>query len=175
MSSRGPASLSWLCMATARTVWFSFYLGCHRSIVSLPSLNVYPLTQTIALLWGLDLSGRSSPIKNTVFSPSSFILLSFAGFYILFSMVRYSCLLSAVALHALLCLKVYSWCIRGERCTPRSPTSPPSCSLLGLDILMLTFSCYLLEYFPTILLQVNIAILNENVENTTIFIDIFKL
>ena len=24
------------------------------------------------------------------------------------------------------------------------------CSLLGLDILMLTFSCYLLEYFPTI-------------------------
>ena len=119
--------------------------------------------------------GRSSPINNPAFPPSSFILLSFAGFYILFSMVRSSYPLSAGVLHALLCLKVCSWCIYGEKCTPRPPTSPPSCSLLGLDILMLTFSCYLLEYLPTILLQVNITILNENIETTTRFIDIFKL
>ena len=26
------------------------------------------------------------------------------------------------------CLKVYSWCIRGERCTPCPPMSPPSCT-----------------------------------------------
>ena len=52
--SRGPASLSGVCMAAARTVWFSFHLGCHRSAVSLSALNVSPLTQTIALMWGSD-------------------------------------------------------------------------------------------------------------------------
>ena len=52
--SRGPASLSGVCMAAARTVWFSFHLGCHRSAVSLSALNVSPLTQTIAPLWGSD-------------------------------------------------------------------------------------------------------------------------
>ena len=29
---------------------------------------------------------------------------------------------------ALLCLKLYSWCIRGERCIPRPPATLPSCS-----------------------------------------------
>ena len=43
--------------------------------------------------------------------------------------VRYSCLPSAGVLHALLCLKVYSWCIHGERCAPHPPTPLPSCSL----------------------------------------------
>ena len=46
-----------------------------------------------------------------------------------FPLVRYSCPLSAGILHALLCLKVYSWCIHGERCAPCPPTPPPSCSL----------------------------------------------
>ena len=52
--SRGPASLSRVCMAVASTVWFSFRLGCNRSAVSLSALNVSPLTQTIALMWGLE-------------------------------------------------------------------------------------------------------------------------
>ena len=43
-----------------------------------------------------------------------------------FPLVRYSCLLSADILHALLCLKVYSWCISGERCTPGPPIPLPS-------------------------------------------------
>ena len=43
-----------VCMAAARTVWFSFHLDCHRSAVSLSALNVSPLTQTIAQMWGLD-------------------------------------------------------------------------------------------------------------------------
>ena len=38
----------------ARTVWFSFHLGCHRSAVSLSALNVSPLTQTVAPVWGSD-------------------------------------------------------------------------------------------------------------------------
>ena len=45
-----------------------------------------------------------------------------------FSLVRSCCPLSAGVLHALLCLKVYSWCIHGERCTPCPPTLLPSCS-----------------------------------------------
>ena len=52
--SRGSMSLSRVCMAAARTVWFSFHLGCHRSAVSLPALNVSPLAQTVAPLWGSD-------------------------------------------------------------------------------------------------------------------------
>ena len=58
--SRGPASLSRVCMAAARTVWFSFHLGCHRSAISLSVLNVSPLTQTVAPMWGSD-PGFSSP------------------------------------------------------------------------------------------------------------------
>ena len=52
--SRGPASLSMVHMAVARTVWFSFYLGYHRPVVSLSALNVSLLTHTIAPMWGLD-------------------------------------------------------------------------------------------------------------------------
>ena len=46
--SGGPESLSGVCMAVTRTVWFSFHLGCYRSAVSLSALNVSPLTQTVA-------------------------------------------------------------------------------------------------------------------------------
>ena len=73
--------------------------------------------------------GKSSPTNTPVFSPTSFFLLSFACSIYSFPLLRYSCLLSAGVLHALLCLKAYPWCIRGERCTPRPPTPPPSCSL----------------------------------------------
>ena len=52
--SRGPASLSWVCIAEARIILFSSHLGCHRSDVSLSALNVSPVTQTVAPLWGSD-------------------------------------------------------------------------------------------------------------------------
>ena len=123
--SRRPVFLSEVCMAAARTVWFSFHLGCHRSAVSLSALNVSPLTRTTVPLWGLDpsllqfpLPPRAGPVLLTLlFSPlvpSSYRVLH--GSIYSFPLVRYSCLLSAGVLHALLCLKVYSWCIRGERC-----------------------------------------------------------
>ena len=90
--SRGPVSLSRVCMAAGRTVRFSFHLGCHRSAVSLSALNGSPLTQTIAPLWGWTpasvpppAEGRSSPTNTPVFPPRSFILPSFAWFYIFFS------------------------------------------------------------------------------------------
>ena len=90
--SRWPAFLSGVYMAVARTVWFSFHLGCHRSSVSLSALSVSPLTQTISQCGDQTpasvpppAEGRSSPTKTPVFPPSSFILLSFAWIYIFFS------------------------------------------------------------------------------------------
>ena len=44
-----------------------------------------------------------------------------------FPLVRYFCLLSDGVLPTLLCLKVYSRYIHGERYTPHPPTPPPSC------------------------------------------------
>ena len=73
--------------------------------------------------------GRCSPTNTPVFLPISFILWSFVSLYIFFSIGQVdSCPLSAGVLHTLLCLKVYSWCICGERCTSHPPTPPPSCS-----------------------------------------------
>ena len=90
--SREPASLTGVCMAAARTVWFSIHLGCHRSAVSLSALNVFPLTQTIARMWGLDPcfsssthQGQVHPRNIPVFPPSSFVLPSFTWFCIFFS------------------------------------------------------------------------------------------
>ena len=134
--SRGPASLSRVCMPVARTVWFPFHLGCHSSAVWLSALNVSPLTQTIAPMWGLTpasvpppAKGRSSPTNTPVFPlvPSSYRVL--CGSIYSFPLVRYSCLFSAGVLHSHLCLKVYSWCIGGKRCTPCPPTPLPSCSI----------------------------------------------
>ena len=124
-----------VCMAAARTVWFSFHLGCHRSAVSLSALHVSPLTQQVAPVWGSDPcfssptpEGRSSPTHTSVFPlvPSSYWVLR--GSIYSFLLVRYSCPFSAGVLHALLCLKVYSWCIHGERCIPHPPTPLPSSS-----------------------------------------------
>ena len=56
-----------------------------------------------------------------------------------FSLVMYSCPLSAGVLHTLQCLKVYSWCIHGERGTPRPPTPPPSCSPHSKNSYLLVF------------------------------------
>ena len=69
--SREPTSLSGVCMAAARTVLFSFHLGCHRSAVSLSVLNVSPLTQTSTPMWGSD-TGFSSPTCRGFFVFSCF-------------------------------------------------------------------------------------------------------
>ena len=60
------------------------------------------------------------------------LILSLAWVSVFFSACRvHSCPLSAGVLHALLCLKVYSWCICGERCTPHPATPLPPFSLSG--------------------------------------------
>ena len=78
---------SGVCMAAARAVRFSFHLSCHRSTVSLSALNVSPLSQTIAPLWGTvppPTKGRSNLTNTLVFPPTSFILRSFVLFYVFF-------------------------------------------------------------------------------------------
>ena len=70
--------------------------------------------------------------------PSSYRV--FRGSLCSFPLVRYSCLLSAGVPHALLCLKVYNWCIRGERCTPYSPTPPPSSYVLDFAFIVFVFN-----------------------------------
>ena len=78
---------------------------------------------------------RAGPVLLTLLFfplvPSSYRVLR--GSIYSFLLVRYSYPLSghesACVLHALLCLKVYSWCICGKRCTPHPPTPLPSCSL----------------------------------------------
>ena len=74
---------------------------------------------------------RAGPVAVTLLSfplvPSFHRVL--CGSIRYFPLVRYSFLLSASVLHALLCLKVYSWCIHGERCTPHPPIPLTSCSL----------------------------------------------
>ena len=75
--SRRPIFLSGVRMAAARSVSFSFHLGCHSSAVSLSALNVSPpLTQTIAPMWGSDPSfssptcqGQVQSYKHSCFSP----------------------------------------------------------------------------------------------------------
>ena len=72
--------------------------------------------------------GRSSPTNAPVFPLVPLSYRVSGGSIYSFLLIRYSCPLSAGVLHAVLCLKVYSWHIRGERCTPCPPTPPPSCS-----------------------------------------------
>ena len=114
--SRGSTSLSGVCMGAARTVWFSVHLGCRRSVVSLSALNVSPLTQIIAPVWGSDpcfcsplTKGRSSPTNTPVFPPSSFILPSFAWFYIFFSTGQ----VFPVCCQLVVCMHFWVW-----RCIP---------------------------------------------------------
>jgi len=73
--------------------------------------------------------GRSSPTNTPVFPPSSFILLSFAWFYIFFSTGQV--LLSALSwcsVRTSVSEVMSSWCIHGERCTQCPPSPLPSSS-----------------------------------------------
>ena len=87
----------------------------------------------------LRTEGRSSPTDSRLPPPPtvpSFYQVLCGSIYC-FLLVRKHCPLSDGVLHAL--LKVYSWCIQGERCNPCPPTLPPSCSLLNRYLLYLVF------------------------------------
>ena len=135
--SRGPVSLSGIHVAAARTVWFSFHLGSFKSSFFTLSLKCFSFDSDSCLDVGIGPllrflhPLRACPVLVTLlFYPlvplSCWVL---HGSIYSFQLVSDSCLLSAGVPHALLCRKVYSWCIHGERCTPHPSTPPPSCSL----------------------------------------------
>ena len=103
---------------------FTLRLTCFSSDSdNCPSVGIWPLLQFPHPL-------RAGPVLLTLLFfplvPSSYRVL--CGSIYSFPLVKYSCPLSAGVLHSLLYLKVYSWYICGERCTPRPPTAPQSCS-----------------------------------------------
>ena len=144
--SWGPAFLSRVCMTAAGTVWFSFCLGGHRSAVS-PSLKCDSDSCPnvgIGLLLQFSHQLRAGPVLPRLlffpFVPSSYGVL--CGSYILFhwSGTPFD---SDDVLHALLCLKVYSWYIYEKGYTPHLPTPSPSCSLIWAIFKSCPVSIYL--------------------------------
>ena len=93
----------------------------------------------MGLLFQFPHPPRAGPVLLILlFSPpSSFVLPSFAWFYIFFSIGQV--LLSIFSWYCawLLCLKVYLWCTHGGRCIPHLLSPPPFCSLPAWRI----FSC----------------------------------
>ena len=133
--SRGLASLSGMCVAVARID--SLHSDSHRSAVSLSSsLNASPLSQMFPSHAALFLLQFPNPRCGPSSSHSSCFSLLPLSYWVLhgsiypFLVVRFS----AGVPQDLLCLEVYSWRIRGERCTPRAPTLPPSwISVYGIE------------------------------------------
>ena len=128
----GKACLILIPFRLPHVSFFTVSLKCFSSDSdSCPDMSIRPLLQFPHLL-------SAGPVLLTLLFPplvpSSYWVLR--GSICSFPLVRYSCLLSAGVLHALSCLKVYSWCICGERCTPRPPTPPPSCSLSSLFFIL---------------------------------------
>ena len=114
-----------------------FCLKCFSSDSdNCPDVRIRPLLQFPHPL-------RAGPILLTVLFlplfPLSYQVLYGSIYY--FPLVRYSCPLSAGVQYALLCLKVYSWCIRGEIGTSHPPTLPScSCNLcFDLQLIILLF------------------------------------
>ena len=91
--------------------------------------------------------GRSSPTNTPIFLPvpSSYRVLC-GSIHIYFPLVRSSCPLSAGVLYALLCLKVYFWCICEEICTPHPPFLLPSSSP-RFSLFIATILAWRVHYF----------------------------
>ena len=109
---------------------FTLSLKCFSSDSdNCPDMGIGPLLQFPYL-------PTAHPVLRTLLFfplvPSSHLVLH--GSIYSFPLVRYSCLLSAGVLRAFLCLKVYFWCIHGERCTPHPPTPLISCSLHVINL-----------------------------------------
>ena len=119
---------------------FTLSLKCLSSNPdSCPNMGIRPLLQFPHPL-------RAGPVLLTLLFfplvPSSSRVLR--GSIYSFPLVRYSCPLSA-GLLALLCLKVCSCFIHGERCTPCPPIPLPSCSpLSGYSFTFAYLFCMLL-------------------------------
>ena len=140
---RGHISLSGVCTAAATTLWFSFYLGFHRSVVSLSALNVYSMIQIIDPMWDWTpaslpspTQGRSSPTNTPVFffffpqffHPTEFCMVLYILFHLSGAPVYFP-----VMFWLLFCVWRCMPDVSMERCTPHPPIAPPSCSLVSRE------------------------------------------
>ena len=105
----------------------------------LTASNASLLSQTIDPGAGLSPLGKvqSCSFFSFLFLPFSYQVLH-KSIYSL-PVVRDSCQLSAGALQDLLHLKMYSWFIHGERCTPHPHTPLPSCQPPQWETLLLHY------------------------------------
>ena len=122
MYGRGKDYLILIPFRLPQTSCFTLSLKCFSSDSNnCPNVEIGPLLQFPHPL-------RAGPVPLTLpFSPlipSSYWVFCESIFS--FLLVRYSDMLSVGVLHALVCLKVHSWCIRGERCIQRPTTLPAS-------------------------------------------------
>ena len=125
--------------------YFPLNLKCFSSDPdNCPNVEIRPLLQ-------FPHPPRAGPVLLTLLFfplfPLSYQVLHDSIFF--FPVIRYSCPLSTAVLHALLCLKVYSWCIYGERCIPHPPTPLPFCSHQEICTLI----CFFLPCFRWSLCQ----------------------
>ena len=123
---------------------FPLSLRCFSSDSdNCPTVGIGPLLQ-FPHPW------RAGPVLLTLL----FIPLASSPYWVLhgstysFPLVRNTCPRSAGVLHAVLCLKVYSQCICGERSTPHPATPPPSCSSKLLYIYIYIYKCVLVSELP---------------------------
>jgi len=129
--SRGLVSLSWVCMAVARIVCVILILfrlspiscftlqqpQCFTSVA-----NIGPPMQ-LCSCFSFPTQGTDPVLLTLLF----LALLHFSCWVLPDSIYSFPVVWFSVGvLQDLLCLEVYSWCIRGEWCTPRAPTLPPS-------------------------------------------------
>ena len=136
MCGCGKACLILIPFRLPQVSCFTLNLKCFSSDSdNCPDVGIGPLLQFPHLprAWTVLLTLLFFPLV-----PSSYWVLR--GSIYSFPLVRYSCLLSAVVLQALLCLKVYNWCIHGDRCTPHSPTPPPSSYVLDFAFIAFVFN-----------------------------------
>ena len=108
----------------SQTSCFTVSLKCFSSVPNnCHDVGIGPLLQFPQPL-------RAGPVVLTLLAspllPSSYHVL--CGSIYSFLVIRYSCLLSANVLHALLCFKVYSWCISGDKYISHPPAPLPSFS-----------------------------------------------
>ena len=107
---------------------FTLSLKCFSSDSdNCPDVGIGPLLQFPHLL-------RADVVLEILlfFPPSSFTQPSFAWHLIFFPWSG-TPVCSQLLLPAVLCLKVCSWCIHGERCPPHPPAPLPSHSLSQMD------------------------------------------
>ena len=113
---------------------FTLSLKCFSSESdSCPDVGIWPLLQFCH-------PPRAGPVLLTLrffpLVPSPYWVLH--GSIYSFPLVRYSCPFSAGILHVLLCLKVYSWCMRGEMYS----TSTYSFAILFSFYNMIFWKCF---------------------------------